>query len=133
MKKNLTIGERDAETNKVLCVAQPDGLWTVYHEGDEQPGEPVNPIDVFSQACTAGLQGMLDAKAMGKEYASIHTAAGWAGELPDATVLKQWGAACWRKAGEIRADVLAGVRSRPGSVEEFLAEMPDYSGFVVPQ
>lgn len=35
MKINLTMEERDATPNKILCAAQQDGLWTVYEEGDE--------------------------------------------------------------------------------------------------
>lgn len=44
MKTNLTLEEREAASNKVLCVAQPcaEGelqLWMVYEEGDVLPGE----------------------------------------------------------------------------------------------
>ncbi len=40
MKINLTLEEREAVPNKILCVAQPcaegeDQLWTVYEEGGE--------------------------------------------------------------------------------------------------
>jgi len=37
MKTNLTLEEREALLNKILCVAQENGLWTVYEEGDILP------------------------------------------------------------------------------------------------
>jgi hypothetical protein len=41
MKTNLTMAEREALPNKALCVAQGDGLWTVYEVGDTLPELPV--------------------------------------------------------------------------------------------
>jgi len=41
MKKNLTMEQREALPNKALCVAQGDGLWTVYEVGDTLPELPV--------------------------------------------------------------------------------------------
>lgn len=44
MKTNLTLEEREAATNKILCERQPDGLWTVYEEGDTLPVD-VTPVE----------------------------------------------------------------------------------------
>lgn len=74
---------------------------------------------------TNAIQDMLDTKAQEYRYDSIHTACGWAPALADAVALKAWGAACWLKAGEIEAEVIAGTRPLP-TVLEVLAEMPEF-------
>lgn len=45
MKTNLTLEEREAVSNKILCVSQGDGLWTVYEDGDELPPSPPPVVD----------------------------------------------------------------------------------------
>ncbi len=78
---------------------------------------------------TVAIQKLLDdtARIEPHRYDSIHTACGWAGEFADANALKSWAASCWRKAGEIEADVLAGERPLP-TPAEVLAELPEFGG-----
>lgn len=69
------------------------------------------------------VQCHLDNKAKLCRYDTIHTACGWAGEFADASALKTWAAACWRKVGEIETAILSGSRHIPTN-EEIIAELP---------
>ncbi|WP_024333128.1 hypothetical protein [Desulfotignum balticum] len=90
------------------------------------PADPVPPSPEQIQAETKqAIQDMLDNKAKDYEFDSIHTAGIWRGLRPHAEDLVLWGAACWNKAGEIRAAVMAGERSMP-TPEQVLAEMPEF-------
>ena len=74
---------------------------------------------------TIAIQDMLDRQAQEYRYDNIHTACGWADKFADAAVLRDWGAECWRVAGQIEQDVIAGNRPLP-TPEEVLAEMPEF-------
>ena len=55
---------------------------------------------------------------------SARSYAGYENEYQEeATKLAIWCSDCWKKAGEIEADVLAGNRDMP-TVEELLKELP---------
>jgi len=94
--------------------------------------EPLTPEQEAAQLqtqITSAIQSMLDAKAKEFNFDSINTASGWQGKLPMATELVNWGADCWVKSYEIRDVVIAGERAIP-SVEDVLAEMPDWGDYV---
>jgi hypothetical protein len=84
--------------------------------------EPQTPEQIQTEIMHA-IQDMLDNKAREYEFESIHTAGIWRGLRPHADDLMVWGAACWNKADEIRAAVLAGERAMP-TVGDVLSEMP---------
>lgn len=105
------------------------------HYGDPAPDAvPATPQEIAEyeavltranteHALTAAIQAYLDATARAHRYDNIHTACGWAGEFADASALKTWAAACWRKSGEIEAAVAAGTRLVPTEAE-LIAELP---------
>jgi len=77
----------------------------------------------LQKAITDAIQNLLDTTARLHRYDSIHTACSWVPELPDAVALKAYGVACWNKAGQLEAEMLAGTRPLM-TVTEFMAEMP---------
>lgn len=65
MKTNLTIADREACLSKILSVAQPDGLWTVYEAGDVLPETPVTqyspaPVSASSLRVQLYREGLLN-------------------------------------------------------------------------
>jgi len=90
------------------------------------PVEPDPPTpEQIQQETMQAIQDMLDNKAREYEFKSIHTAGIWRGLRPHADDLVTWGAACWNKADEIRAAVIAGERPMP-TMANVLAEMPEF-------
>jgi hypothetical protein len=90
------------------------------------PVEPDPPTpEQIQQETMQAIQNMLDNKAREYEFESIHTAGIWRGLRPHADDLVTWGAACWNKADEIRAAVIAGERPMP-TMANVLAEMPEF-------
>lgn len=92
-----------------------------------RPLTPEVAASNVQQAVATAIQELLDSTARQPpgRYDSIHTACGWADKFPDAAAIRDWGAACWVKAGEIEAAVTSGTRPLP-SVAEVLAEMPAF-------
>ncbi len=82
------------------------------------------PAEV-KRAFQVAVQRMLDTEAQKHNFDTIVNACAWAGALPIADDLKAWGAACWIKAAEIEAELVAGTRQLP-TVAQFLAEMPTF-------
>lgn len=80
----------------------------------------------LQKAITDAIQNLLDTTAQQYRYDNIHNACGWAPELPDAVALKAYGVACWNKAGQLEAEILAGTRPIM-TVAEFMAEMPVFT------
>jgi hypothetical protein len=80
---------------------------------------------------TMSIHGLLDATAKTYRYDNIMSARSYTGYVNpfqiEAQSLAVWASNCWVKAGEIEADVLAGIRPMP-TVGEVLAEMPIYIG-----
>ena len=77
------------------------------------------------------IQNHLDTKAQEFRYDNMMSARSYAGYTnqfqTEATALAQWASECWVVAGQIEADVQAGVRTMP-TVDEVLAELPVYGG-----
>ena len=94
--------------------------------------EPVPPTEEelaqqFEAAVKTQNQAIIDAKAKEYEFDSIHTAGIWMGRRPMATELIDWAASRWNALDQIKADVLAGTKAMPESVEAVLAELPEWS------
>lgn len=52
------------------------------------------------------LQKQLDGVAQAYRYDNIQSANGWSGEFEDAAKLKQWGAQCWKRLGELEKELV---------------------------
>lgn len=96
------------------------------------PPEPIPPTEEelalqFEEAVKAQNQAIIDAKAKEYGFDSIHTAGIWIGRRPMATELIDWAASRWNALDQIKADVLAGTRGMPESVEAVLDELPEWS------
>jgi hypothetical protein len=79
----------------------------------------------------SAIQNLLDTTAQTYRYDNMMSARSYTGYVNpfqiEAQSLAVWASSCWVKAGEIEADVLAGIRPIP-TADELLAEMPIYIG-----
>ena len=80
----------------------------------------------FKTACMTAIQSLLDSKSQEFGFESIHTAISWGSDRPQGAELKAWGKACWEKAELMQAEILAGTRPMPESVESLLTELPEW-------
>jgi hypothetical protein len=76
------------------------------------------------------IQNHLDAKAQSLRYDNINAIGKYVGYANDfqaeAEKLGAWASSCWKVAGDIEADVLAGNRPMP-TVDEVLSELPAFA------
>lgn len=88
-------------------------------------------IEQQAQAINSAIQNHLDTQAKSLRYDNINAIGKYVGYANDfqaeAEALGAWASSCWLVAGQIEADVQAGVRTMP-TVDEVLAELPVYGG-----
>ena len=86
-----------------------DAGWKKTHAGEMNDSLRIEvQISANRQEISASIQQLLDTTAKQYGYDNIHTACGWSDNFIDAANLKNWGADCWRKAGEIEAGIKLG-------------------------
>lgn len=129
------------ETGKPLRIeaigAIPDGATStpppsIFHRwvDDAWALDQALQFDAMTKEVTARIEGILNDVAVSKNYSSSLSArsyAGWGTSetnpfKEEAETFAIWCAACWRKAGEIQASILAGGQLL--TVEEVVAAMP---------
>ncbi len=85
----------------------------------------------YTKAINNAIQVHLDTQAQALRYDNINSIGKYVGYVNDfqaeAEALGAWASSCWTVAGQIEADVQAGLRSIP-TVDEVIAELPVYGG-----
>ena len=131
--------------SKALKELRPNAKW-VLRDGklewlDDVQTEPtqaeidikIAELELLEQAnsINKSIQNHLDTKAQEFRYDNMMSARSYTGYTnafqAEAQALATWASECWVVAGEIEADVQAGVRDMP-TVDEVLAELPVYGG-----
>lgn len=100
----------------------------------EQEAADQAALQQFRADCALALDQLKNDHARGKDYgtpslsplASVRSKAGYPGPYQaECLVFVAWEDACQLVSYQIINDVLAGVRSPPATVEDFLAELPE--------
>ena len=118
--KNCTTGEETIETYEI-----PDPT------PEEVAAQQALEQQMIINELTAAVQNHLDARAKERNYDGILSACTYATSTDttfraEGQACVEWRDACWAKAYEVMADVLAGNRGIP-TATELLSELPELS------